>query len=160
MCPSALALFNLTGSQDDATSNLLRLFAQVESASSVLAWSSSSVRALGSECEVSIVQLHRINARFDIKANEEGTLRLQSAEYEGLFVRDDHHILSLRHADQMWGPSQRASSKATLAATGLVRPIWSAHLGTPRHSLRWFLKTLLFSSKLFCCLGWLHAQVP
>jgi len=121
VCPSALALFNLTGSQDDATSNLLRLFAQVESASSVLAWSSSSVRALGSECEVSIVQLHRINARFDIKANEEGTLRLQSAEYEGLFVRDDHHVLSLRRADQMWGPSQRASSKATLAATGLVR---------------------------------------
>lgn len=115
-----LTLFNLARCCDKSTGHIARLMSQVDSLSHVVAWSRSKVETLATECLISMVQLVRLGSTFHVTADHEGTVRLSSAEYAGLFIRDQHPILSLRSSDRMWArPSANVSGDGEIEQTTL-----------------------------------------
>eukprot|EP00466_Bigelowiella_natans_P015194 jgi/Bigna1/85176/estExt_fgenesh1_pg.C_20373 len=97
--PEPMLLLNLVRSQPSSLGHRLKkVLTRIENLSYVLVWTRSSPKQTEEECEISLVELPRLGARFETR-EQDGKSVLASLDYDGLYLTESPDSILSKHAN-------------------------------------------------------------
>eukprot|EP00467_Chlorarachnion_reptans_P010822 CAMPEP_0114525784 /NCGR_PEP_ID=MMETSP0109-20121206/22631_1 /TAXON_ID=29199 /ORGANISM="Chlorarachnion reptans, Strain CCCM449" /LENGTH=5518 /DNA_ID=CAMNT_0001707433 /DNA_START=63 /DNA_END=16619 /DNA_ORIENTATION=+ len=96
--PEPMLLLNpLRAVSSSLLGRVRQLLCRIENLSHVLIWSRSQTTQSEEECEVTLVELPRLGARFETRM-QDGKAVLASLDYDGLFIAEEQGKILTKHA--------------------------------------------------------------